>query len=495
MKSRNLIATLSAVTILGSFAFTAPVMAAETVATDSAVMYSMTSLPEKAYGITSENNGHMSVAKFENGVLTLTASDATKAQYEGTKDFIDTYCFNIGSDDTDVFVDGNIYQINYDMTVVKGDAKGKNNGAYGYVGKLSSDKTNQKTSSEAQYVEKCGKESTAGYSKNVRQTFTANGDHKYIEIALYSRFKEAYEVAYSNFSIIDTSKAEAKIGDVYYATLSDAINEATSGSTITLLKDLSVDSNIIGIKKDLTINAADNLTKTVTLNGNIEFDSGTLTISNVTFDGSGNIGMKGASVINAIDCTFVSLQLNGSKDISTKGTIEACNIDTLKTYGPVTLVTTTVDSVVFPKINNGSDMPCITCNDSLDDCIFIVQEIIEDAVLPYILFDGSYIPSEVTVPNGYTYSNGIVDKETVITDEYSDATGKMTSNNIGEMDAPYWTFTKTFTPDDTTISVSFKSGDDIKTASYDCDTTVADSEVVFSVFVKNAPEGLKAKLN
>lgn len=145
MKSRNLIATLSAVTILGSFAFTAPVMAAETVATDSAVMYSMTSLPEKAYGITSENNGHMSVAKFENGVLTLTASDATKAQYEGTKDFIDTYCFNIGSDDTDVFVDGNIYQINYDMTVVKGDAKGKNNGAYGYVGKLSSDKTNQKT--------------------------------------------------------------------------------------------------------------------------------------------------------------------------------------------------------------------------------------------------------------------------------------------------------------------------------------------------------------
>lgn len=495
MKSRNLIATLSAVTILGSFAFTAPVMAAEQVNTDSAVMYSMALLPANAYSISSENNGHMSKAVFEDGVLTLTTSDETKDQFNDNSDYIDTYCFNIGSDDNDVFVDDNVYQINYDMTVVKGKAKNNNNGAYGYVGKLSSDKTNQKTNLEAQYVEKCGRESTAGYSKTVRQTFTASGNHKYIQIALYSRFGEDYEVAYSNFSIIDTSKAAAKIGDVYYATLSDAIKEATSDSTITLLNDSSVDSNIIGIKKDLTINAADNSTKTVTLNGNIEFDSGALTISNVTFAGSGNIGMKGASVINATDCTFVNLQLNGSSNIQTKGSIESCHINTLRTYGPVTLVTSEIESIIFPKINSSSDMPCVTCNDSLNNCNFTVEAIDDSAAIPYTLFNGSYIPTDVKVPDGYTYSNGIINKETIIIDEYSKATGKMTSNNIGEVDAPYWTFTKTFTPDDTTISVSFKSGDDIKTASYDCGTTVANSEVVFSVFVKNAPDDLKAKLN
>ena len=115
----------------------------------------------------------------------------------------------------------------------------------------------------------------------------------------------------------------AKIGDVKYATLADAIAAATAGQTIEFIANITED---VTINKSVTIEGANfNYTGTMSANNNITvnvqkvnfvnagFDksskstNGNYNFYNCTFDGQGtyaySIKVKGAGKINIKDCT------------------------------------------------------------------------------------------------------------------------------------------------------------------------------------------------
>ncbi|HIT51654.1 MAG TPA: hypothetical protein IAA95_05575, partial [Candidatus Aveggerthella excrementigallinarum] len=103
--------------------------------------------------------------------------------------------------------------------------------------------------------------------------------------------------------VINEETAVAKVGDVGYTTLDEAIEAAPEGGTVMLLKDVVLDATG---KKDtqgiLTI------TKDITIDG----DGHTIKAENVTIEGD-----KGPSLINVqsgANVTFVDLVLNGDSD-------------------------------------------------------------------------------------------------------------------------------------------------------------------------------------
>ena len=99
--------------------------------------------------------------------------------------------------------------------------------------------------------------------------------------------KEGYEATQSGENWIVTAKEPvAQIGDTQYTSVADAIKAAGSGDTITLLKDVSIDSTI-EINKNIEI-AGDN--HTITANGcaglYIKQDLDSLNIHDLTLKGS-----------------------------------------------------------------------------------------------------------------------------------------------------------------------------------------------------------------
>ena len=64
----------------------------------------------------------------------------------------------------------------------------------------------------------------------------------------------------NTFNGISVDDRPAKIDDVYYDTLEDALNEAKSGDTVTLLQDVSL-ANALTIDKAITLNATDSADK------------------------------------------------------------------------------------------------------------------------------------------------------------------------------------------------------------------------------------------
>lgn len=108
---------------------------------------------------------------------------------------------------------------------------------------------------------------------------TANGQVS-VSIANYKAV-DARPGAY--LWVTDVSAAEAKIGDVYYATLKDALAAATSGQTVTLLKSVTGTTTMTDAKvEDGNIPVAYILPVGVTLDGNNK----TLTVAGQT--GQGN---------------------------------------------------------------------------------------------------------------------------------------------------------------------------------------------------------------
>ena len=90
----------------------------------------------------------------------------------------------------------------------------------------------------------------------------------------------AIPVAVDDSDAVVAEGSVAKIGDTGYATLAGAIDGATDGATITLLKDCEV-STAISITKSVTIDGA---SKSITLKAhlNLDGDDKTVTFKNVT---------------------------------------------------------------------------------------------------------------------------------------------------------------------------------------------------------------------
>ena len=68
--------------------------------------------------------------------------------------------------------------------------------------------------------------------------------------------KDGYVCVYNgenNYGVATTENCVAKVGDIYYATLQDAIDAANSGDTVELVKDVNTPEVTYGIDKALTI--------------------------------------------------------------------------------------------------------------------------------------------------------------------------------------------------------------------------------------------------
>lgn len=203
----------------------------------------------------------------------------------------------------------------------------------------------------------------------------------------------------------DTTDKAARIGSVYYDTLAEAINAATSDDTIVLVNDASIDEAITGLSKSFTLKG-DN--KTITLNKNIEFAAGgKLEISDVKLEGTAKLDMKTSSVINANNVNFANLTLGGAGSAS-KGTLTNCEVTNMTTYGKITLVGTAVTNANYAIGKSSSvDKPYLILDENSSVANLNVDSI-DSSSAPYTLFEGSGTVTNVTVPDGYEYSNGVI---------------------------------------------------------------------------------------
>ncbi len=134
---------------------------------------------------------------------------------------------------------------------------------------------------------------------------------------------------------------EAKIGTEYYATVADALVEAVSGDTITLLKNitLSEDENkSIALNKAVVFEGNDKTITVTCVNDDdagyaaVSINAAGVTVQNVTFDGLVNGGKDDGAVwvtvdgtettpIQILDCTFTGGENSGVTGIITPGDV------------------------------------------------------------------------------------------------------------------------------------------------------------------------------
>lgn len=259
---------------------------------------------------------------------------------------------------------------------------------------------------------------TGEYSGKYTKTVTCSTDQSSAQIQLYAR-DGVGTIKYSNIKLVkeytsaDTAPEGAKVvltkNDStiysYYDDLATAIADASNGDTIKLLDDITVDA-LINASKTITI---DGNNKNLTLNKNVEFTGGTVTINNLDTNGNSKIDAKSSTVMNVTDSTINNLQYGGNRALN-KGTVKNSTIKSLTTYGNISLVNTVVTEFIIPNINNGSDQPAVNADSASTITKTTVTKIGETAVLPYTLFTGSIKPAHITVPGGYTYADGIIKK-------------------------------------------------------------------------------------
>ena len=110
-----------------------------------------------------------------------------------------------------------------------------------------------------------------------------------------------YDAEKKLYGVDTVANCEAKIGNVYYATLADAIAAAQDGNTVTLVKNFTTDATKTGLADRLIVNKTITLDlngKTMTIPGSLEdsnnwaafyITGGTLTVKDSSSDGSGKI--------------------------------------------------------------------------------------------------------------------------------------------------------------------------------------------------------------
>lgn len=131
-----------------------------------------------------------------------------------------------------------------------------------------------------------------------------------------------YNAAEGNYGVATTENCVAKVGDIYYTALQDAIDAANSGDTVELVKDVNTPEVTYGIDKALTIDLNG---KTVTGSGydgvfQITDERAKVLIKNgdvVAVEGSGSAGNYAMAVwACAADCEVTLENLNVSQAIT-----------------------------------------------------------------------------------------------------------------------------------------------------------------------------------
>ena len=157
-----------------------------------------------------------------------------------------------------------------------------------------------------------------------KELIKGEGDAKYVELS---------SADFSEYAL-EPVESVAKIGDVCYATLAEAIAAAQAGDTVELLSDLA--DAVVEVTKNLTItgsvtlnnvginaNGADELTVSgLTFTGNSWINSGTaekLTVSGVT----ANVNPSNAAYTNSRSA-FISLGRSEQQTLALL--VENCNI-------------------------------------------------------------------------------------------------------------------------------------------------------------------------
>ena len=159
----------------------------------------------------------------------------------------------------------------------------------------------------------------------------------------------------------------AMIGETEYATLVDAITNATAGDTITLLADVTED---VTVNKAVTIDGAG---KTFTGMMTLKADT---TIKNVNFDGKNAVDYavetRGANYVTIEDCTaknysYGFLQLASGTALTTvkNVTVSACNYGVKIDYSnAVVLENVKLDCAVAGVLNSNYGEKTVTIKDS-----------------------------------------------------------------------------------------------------------------------------------
>ena len=115
----------------------------------------------------------------------------------------------------------------------------------------------------------------------------------------------------------------AKVGDIEYATLAEAIDAAQSGETVFLVSDVELTDTLTVANKDVTLNVG-TFTLTVATSGDgISVENATLTLAGegkYVFDCSASKS-DGIYVYNTDAATTSTLNLNGNVDINVSGNV------------------------------------------------------------------------------------------------------------------------------------------------------------------------------
>lgn len=218
----------------------------------------------------------------------------------------------------------------------------------------------------------------------------------------------------------DTNASDkvAQIGSNYYDSLSDAYNASVGGDTIYLLQDTT--STRISIKQNITIDLNG---KKLTGTDSVNATTAVLEIAD---------GSKGATIkngeIESVDKKYAIDQ----KAAANTTNLENLTVDSVKINKNLIVKNCKIGTITTGAIqSSNSDMPTITADESTTITSVAVaadttaETLIADDQLPYTLISGGISLSgiNVTVPEGYTYSNsnGQISKaeeETTTTDYF-----------------------------------------------------------------------------
>ena len=164
----------------------------------------------------------------------------------------------------------------------------------------------------------------------------------------------------------------AKIGDVYYATIADAIAAAQTDDVVTLIRDITTSAQI-NINKNVAIDGCD---KKLTVNAarGFQITGGTVAISNMTIDmpnaaeGNRGINLYNGDSNAALDVTLTNVTINGGKAYAVnigggKDNKLTINGSTLTGYAAINVHTSSVNHTI---VVDGSTLNGKNHNDNYD---------------------------------------------------------------------------------------------------------------------------------
>ena len=113
-----------------------------------------------------------------------------------------------------------------------------------------------------------------------------------------------YNAETNNYGVATTENCVAKVGDIYYATLQDAIDAAQNGATVTLVKDVVTDKVIV-VNKKITLNMNG---KTLSNTKDLWANDGNWSLISVREGGDLTITGNGTLQAKKDDCFAVDVQ-------------------------------------------------------------------------------------------------------------------------------------------------------------------------------------------